>query len=262
MAPVSPRPPEVRTARPRAPTMAITIAQLRVGVAQGLRNRALLVPRRTLRDWRKSVGGCPCNTGANIFTTKECWRLFHHISLNSTLRIRKGVDLYVFACNLCAMKVLKITLSDSAHKRALQLASLHNVPIEAYLSAELEDLIDHASLSSNEDHSPGALQTSSQFKPAPLPNYSHTLPDTLNQVFKVCMYVYKNGTVPKDIVHAKAKFRDAARTVAKELQITESTVRDKCTYYSKAWSSRRKRHHRYISNVALQPQSTSKPSFR
>ena len=42
------------------------------------------------------------------------------------------------------------------------------------------------------------------------------------------MYVYKNGTVPKDIVHAKAKFRDAARTVAKELQITESTVRDKC----------------------------------
>jgi len=45
------------------------------------------------------------------------------------------------------------------------------------------------------------------------------LPDTIEQIFAVCRYVW----------HSKLEFSDAIHKVAKNLGIQETTVRDKCT---------------------------------
>jgi hypothetical protein len=45
------------------------------------------------------------------------------------------------------------------------------------------------------------------------------LPDTIEQIFAVCRYVW----------HSKMEFSDAVHKVAKNLGIQETTVRDKCT---------------------------------
>ena len=45
------------------------------------------------------------------------------------------------------------------------------------------------------------------------------LPDTVEQIFAICRYVWKD----------KMEFTDSVRKVAKELDVRETTVRDKCT---------------------------------
>ena len=47
---------------------------------------------------------------------------------------------------ICAhMKLIKLIISDSAYSKALELACVHSVPVEAYLSSEIEDLLDQRS---------------------------------------------------------------------------------------------------------------------
>lgn len=48
---------------------------------------------------------------------------------------------------------------------------------------------------------------------------AHKLPDTIEQIFAVCRYVWRS----------KMKFSDAVHKVAKDLGVQETTVRDKCT---------------------------------
>ena len=40
------------------------------------------------------------------------------------------------------MKLLKLSLSDSAYEKALSLAGGHALPVEAYIASEIEDLLD------------------------------------------------------------------------------------------------------------------------
>ena len=137
-------------------------------------------------------------------------------------------------CIVCRMKTFRLTLSDSASNRAIGLASGHGVPVESYLSSEMEDVLDnkphppHKDTQSTEAPSAGTL---------PAPSFSTTMPDTLHQVLEVCKCVYRNGDVPREERHAKAEFLDAISTVAKNVVNSETglkgvevtTVRDKCT---------------------------------
>lgn len=125
-------------------------------------------------------------------------------------------------------------LSDSASSRALQLANGHGVPVESYLSSEMEDLLDAKPYTANKSEPSSA--------PAPAktwsaPNFSTTMPDTLQQVLDVCKCVYRSGDVPKDERHARTEFLNAISTVAKSAVnsqtgrkgVNVTTVRDKCT---------------------------------
>lgn len=132
------------------------------------------------------------------------------------------------------MKTFKLTLSNSASSRALELASKHGVPVESYLSSEMEDLLDARPYAANEVEPPPASVPGRTW---PAPNFSTTMPDTLQQVLDVCKYIYRNGKVPKDERHARAEFLDALRIVAKNAVnsqtglkgVNVTTVRDKCT---------------------------------
>lgn len=124
------------------------------------------------------------------------------------------------------MKTITLTLSDSAHRKALEIATSHNVPIEAYLSTEVEDVLDGKTQVIHTHRA--TVEIGSPNKPRLRPNFSSVLPDTLKQVFEVCKYVYRTRTVPKDEVHANAEYKDAVRSVAAQFRVTESTVRDKC----------------------------------
>lgn len=124
------------------------------------------------------------------------------------------------------MKLIKLTLSDSAYKKALELAGVHAVPIEAFISSEVEDLLD------KKTELPYCQPTIEFKSPAQTsglaPNFSSIIPDSLEQIFEVSKYVYRSGIPPKDEDHARAEFRDAVRLVAKKKGIEETTVRDKC----------------------------------
>jgi len=132
------------------------------------------------------------------------------------------------------MKTFRLTLSDSASSRALELASGHGVPVESYLSSEMEDLLDR------KPHTLDKRAQSVEATPAgpwPAPSFSNVMPDTLQQVLDVCKYVYRNGDVPTEERRARAEFLDAISTVAKNAVNSETglkgvrvtTVRDKCT---------------------------------
>ena len=107
---------------------------------------------------------------------------------------------------LSSMNTLTLALSNSAYKKALELARNHGVPVVAYLSTEVEDLLDNKALLSQNG------QPTLANKPTPQPNFSSALPDTLAQVLKVCKYMYRNASVPEDEVNARAGYRESVRT--------------------------------------------------
>jgi hypothetical protein len=133
------------------------------------------------------------------------------------------------------VKLIKLTLSDSAFGKALELAGVHSVPVEAYIASEIEDLLDKKAQSLNN-------RPPASFKPAvnkslPTSSLSRVMPDTLEQVLAVCKYVYRTKTTPKNPEHARAEFLDAINVVAKNTVnsrtglkgVETTTVRDKCT---------------------------------
>jgi hypothetical protein len=125
------------------------------------------------------------------------------------------------------MKLLRLTLSDSAYAKALEFAGAHGVPIEAYLSSEVEDMLDELSQLSIRQ----ALDqvSSSSTKPGPLPSFRSLTPATLGQVLDVCTYVYRNGKVPQEEAVARVEFRAALDDVAQRWNVGLTSVRDKCT---------------------------------
>jgi hypothetical protein len=137
-------------------------------------------------------------------------------------------------CILCAMKLIKLTLSDSAYNKALELAGGHAVPVEAYVSSEVEDLLDKkAQLQYSR---PIEIKPTTNGSPSS-PNYSSVMPDTLEQVLAVCKYVYRTRNIPRDERHARTEFLDALVVVAKATTnsqtglkgVETTTIRDKCT---------------------------------
>ncbi len=124
------------------------------------------------------------------------------------------------------MKLIRLSLSDSAYNKALELAGAHAVPVEAYISSEIEDLLDRRSRSL--DKQAFCDFTAAATKGGPAPSFRSTMPDTLGQVLDVSAYVYNSGGVPKDEAHARYKFRDAVRSVAAKWKVGETSVRDKC----------------------------------
>jgi hypothetical protein len=135
------------------------------------------------------------------------------------------------------MKTFKLTLSDSASHRAFELASGHGIPVESYLSSEMEDLLDAKSDSLKTPVINESSITVGTPKPPPAPSSSTEMKVTLEQVLDVCKYVYRTGNVPNDERHAKAEFSAAISTVAANAintqtglkGVSETTVRDKCT---------------------------------
>jgi hypothetical protein len=138
-------------------------------------------------------------------------------------------------CYLCRVKTFKLTLSDSATFRALELASGHGVPVESYLSSEMEDLLD-TKLGTQKVQEPRA---ECQIPAANWLSFElgGTMPDTLQQILDVCKYVYRNTTIPQDDRHARSEFLEALSAVAKNTinsqtgraGVSITTVRDKCT---------------------------------
>src|SRR2546421_4909075 len=109
------------------------------------------------------------------------------------------------------MKLIKLSLSDSAYCTALALAAAHGIPLESYISGEVEDLLDKKPQSPNKQRVDGGARG----KPGgPPPSSGSIMRDTLRQVLDVSAYVYRTGNVPKDEVHARVEFRHAVRTVA------------------------------------------------
>ena len=133
------------------------------------------------------------------------------------------------------MKLIKLILSDSAYSKALELAGAHAVPVEAYVSSEIEDLLDKKTQSLQSRPANDARPAAN--KPAPSPSLSRAMPDALEQVLAVCKYVYRTRTTPRDADHARAEFLDAISIVAKNTinsqtgkpGVNVTTVRDKCT---------------------------------
>jgi hypothetical protein len=124
------------------------------------------------------------------------------------------------------MKIVRLSLSDSAYEKALAIASGHALPVEAYIASEMEDLFNRRSQIPLKQIVTESKETAS--KPAAFPSTRLIMPSTLEQVLDVCTNVYVLGQMPKDENHARTKFRDAVHTVAEKWGIGETSVRDKC----------------------------------
>lgn len=124
------------------------------------------------------------------------------------------------------MKLVKLSVSDSAYSKALELAGTHALPVEAYISSEIEDLLDRKTKSPNKEAVSAFMAAES--KAGPAPSFRSTIPVTLGQVLDVSAYVYNNGGVPEDESYARRKFRDAVHSVAAKWKVGETSVRDKC----------------------------------
>ncbi len=124
------------------------------------------------------------------------------------------------------MQQVRLTLSDSAYNKALELAAANDLSIEVFLPTLLQDFLDKTPQPSTTQ----TVRTSNAMpiKPGPRPSFRSIMPDTLEQVLAVCECVFKGNGVPKDEISARAHFREAVREVAKTRGINETTVRDKC----------------------------------
>ena len=124
------------------------------------------------------------------------------------------------------MRIVRLSLSDSAYEKALALASGHALPVEAYLASEIEDLLYKKSQITNKQPVADSMETAGTQDLSP--SNRMIMPDTLAQVLDVCTEVYVFGSMPKDETHTRWKFRDAVHAVAKKWGIGETSVRDKC----------------------------------
>ncbi len=131
----------------------------------------------------------------------------------------KKIKVVIDVCRTCvpllvAMKTITVSLSELGFSRASDLAKSHCLPMEAYISAEIADLL--------ENRAPHK-----EAKASAPPNFD-TDPLTLKQVLAVCTYVYEGG-VPQDLYETKRRFLDGLVNVAAKFKVTVGTVRDKCT---------------------------------
>jgi hypothetical protein len=164
------------------------------------------------------------------FGTRKCHDFWRGDGGQKQLRYPQAlipIDKYVLCAHMCDMNTLTLALSNSAYKKAEQLAKSHGVPVVAYLATEVEDLLDAKSVITGNYAESGVISPLPLTR-SPQPNFSSEEPDTLKQVLLVLNEVYRTGIV-QDEELARRKYRDSVRTVATGLGILETTVRDKCS---------------------------------
>lgn len=112
------------------------------------------------------------------------------------------------------MKTIKLTIPDSTHDLAIQYANAEGIDPAHYCSTFITEHLGRTSIKRSTQKA-----TSSNFGLGELASSGRKLPDTIEQIFSVCRYVWKN----------KIEYSEAAHRVSKDLCIQETTVRDKCT---------------------------------
>jgi hypothetical protein len=136
-------------------------------------------------------------------------------------------------CNMCIMQHIKLTLSDSAFNKALELAGSHAIHVEAYIAGEVEDLLDKKSSKPSNSRVNLTLATSGS---APSAGFIPEFPAGLQQILDVCKHIYRHGSPPKDGRQARREFQDAVKIVAKKtpdsrqpgkIGVDETSIRDK-----------------------------------
>lgn len=111
------------------------------------------------------------------------------------------------------MKTIKLLLPDATYEKVLAQARTEGFDAPHYLSSLVVEQVDrHIPLVNKpfSNHSP---------QPARSDSVGRTLPDTVEQVLAIAKYVWHDGV----------KYSDAVRKVSGDLNVQETTVRDKCT---------------------------------
>jgi hypothetical protein len=112
------------------------------------------------------------------------------------------------------MKTLKLVVPDDTYDVAVQRAKMEGMDIEFYCSTFLTERLNQNFRQPDVKKSaipPTKSETTFAVGPK--------LPDTIEQIYFVCRYVWQN----------KMEYSEAVRMVSKDLCIEETTVRDKCT---------------------------------
>src|SRR5437870_11020907 len=117
------------------------------------------------------------------------------------------------------MKTIKLILPDSTYNLALRHANTEGVDPAHYCSILITEYLGHngkPALQKRpvERHIPGAPVI-----PGGVATSGRKLPDTVEQIFAICRYVW----------HGQMEYSDATRKVSRDLCVQETTVRDKCT---------------------------------
>ena len=110
------------------------------------------------------------------------------------------------------MKTIKLIIPDHIYDLAVKQAKAEGMDTEFYcstfLTERLNEVFQHPA-------PPRPIRKQNQI---PL-QVGRKLPDTIEQIYAVCRYVWQN----------KVEYSEAVRRVSKDLSIQETTVRDKCT---------------------------------
>jgi hypothetical protein len=115
------------------------------------------------------------------------------------------------------MKTITLLLPDAAYEKALVQARNTGFDAPHYLSNLVVEQIDRHILSANQK----VKRMEANHAPQPTQRVSgtRTLPDTVEQILAIAKYVWRDGI----------KYSEAVRKVAADLNVQETTVRDKCT---------------------------------
>ena len=110
---------------------------------------------------------------------------------------------------------IKLLLPDTAYNLILERSKVEGVDPAHYCSSLITESVGNDALKT---------RLSQPFETRTLSGNGigetrSKLPDTVEQIFAICRYVWKD----------KIEFADSVRKVAKELDVRETTVRDKCT---------------------------------
>jgi hypothetical protein len=105
------------------------------------------------------------------------------------------------------MKTVELLLPDGVYEQALAKAHAEGFDTRHYLSNLVIEQIQHSR--------PPTEGVARETTEAP----SQPVPDTVEQILRVCAYVWRSGYT----------FPEAVRRVANDLNIHETTVRDKCS---------------------------------
>src|SRR6202040_3390028 len=105
------------------------------------------------------------------------------------------------------MKMVELLLPDGVFEQAFAKAHAEGFDTRHYLSYFVIEQIQRS-----KSRTKGVVKEAVE---AP----SHPVPDTVEQILRVCIYVWRNGY----------SFPEAVSRVASDLNIHETTVRDKCT---------------------------------
>ena len=110
------------------------------------------------------------------------------------------------------MKTIKLTIPDHTYDLAVRQAKAEGMDTEFYCSTFLAERLNQVF------QQPVSSKPTQKQNQVPI-QVGRKLPDTIEQIYAVCRYVWQS----------KMEYSEAVRRVSKDLGIQETTVRDKCT---------------------------------